>query len=362
MTDRPESESETDSQPLDPQLLEFARRFDPARHLPEAPPPTAEQIRRNAERRGEADREWRANPIPRPMRQFWLPAACVAGVLVLSGLGVAVLRPHLSSGIDAVPSSRAIAQPPQPPQSAQPSGPARPALLDLPAAQGDVRAAKQTLTDLAHAAGKQPPYTPAMYVYVRRQVWSAGPASPAAVIATDIQTWLRGDSSALEQSTTLPPQPAGVHTAQWTQQLPADLRPAVKTFGPGEYPHPVLSPSPQAGLLAAQIGNAYAYHVATGVADLFRLGLKPAQREAALQVLAGTNNLAYHGTVQDRASRTGIAFTSTDPGTGVREVLIFHPGSGELFDHEKWVTGINGEIIVDAYTLYLDIRTTNTRP
>jgi hypothetical protein len=66
--------------------------------------------------------------------------------------------------------------------------------------------------------------------------------------------------------------------------------------------------------------------------------------------------------VKDRASRTGIAFTSTDPGNGVREALIFHPVTGELLDHERMVTGPGGETLVDAYTLYLDIRPTNTRP
>ena len=351
MTDRPDSDQ--DSQMLDPQLLEFARRYDPARHLPDAPQVTAEQLRRRAEHRGEFDREWRANPLSRPLRNFWLPAVCVAGILVLSMFGVAVLRPHL--GGPNVSGSGSL-------QPSRQTGPARPAPLDLPAVQGNPRTAKQVLDDLADVAAKQPPPTPAMFTYIRRQSWIAAPTAPPAVIATDIQTWLRADLSAFEQTTTLPPQPAGGMVAQWTQQLPAEIRATLQTYGPGGFPHPIRDPAPQAGLLVAQIGNAYGYQVAAGVADLFRHGLNPTQREAALQVLAGVDNLAYHGTVKDRASRTGIAITSTDPGTGVREVLIFHPDTGELLDHERMVTGSSGEIFVDAYTLYLDIHTTNTRP
>ncbi|HZM80132.1 MAG TPA: hypothetical protein VFC19_30730 [Candidatus Limnocylindrales bacterium] len=351
MTDRPDFDF--DSQLLDPQLLEFARRFDPARHLPDAPPVSAEQIRRNAERREAHEREWRANPLSRPLHHFWLPAVCVAGILVLTVVGVAVLRPYLGPGLTGSPPTSPS------PSPSRPAGPARPALLDLPAPNG---AAKQMLEDLADVAAKQTPRTPAMFIYVRRQVWVAGPATEPAVVATDVQTWLRGDLSGYEQKTTLPPQPAGVHTAQWTQQLPAENRPTLQTHAPGGYAHPIPSPSLQAGLLAAQIGKAYGYHVAAGVADLFQLGLEPAQREAALQVFAAVTNLAHHGRVKDRASRTGIAFTSTDPGTGVREVLIFHPDTGELLDYEKWVSGPDGEIFVDAYTLYLDIRTTNSRP
>jgi hypothetical protein len=199
-----------------------------------------------------------------------------------------------------------------------------------------------------------------MFTYVRRQAWTAGTGT--SIVATDIQTWLRADLSGFELSTALPPQPGGGQSAQWTRQLPPENQAAQQTYGPGGYPHPVPSPAAQAGLLAPQIGIAYGYRVAAGVADLFRLGLTPAQREAALQVLAGTDNLAYHGTVKDRASRTGVAFTSTDPGSGVREVLIFHPETGVLLHHEKWLTGPDGTTMVDAYSLVLDIHTTNTGP
>jgi hypothetical protein len=350
MTDRPDSDPE--SQQLDPQLLEFARRFDPARHLPDGPPVTAEQIRRKAERREEFDREWKANPLSRPLRHSWVAAVCVAAILIVSVLGVAVLRPHLSPTVAESQSASGSAPPP---------GPARPALLEIPAPQGNVRTARDALNNLADRAAKQPPATPAMFIYVRRQAWTFG-GSPDAVIATDIQTWLRADRSAFEQSTTLPPQTAGERLAQWTQQLPAQIQATLQTYEPGGYPHPIPAPAAQAGLLAPQISNAYSYHIAAGVAELFRLGLTPVQREAAIQVLAGINNLAYHGMVKDRASRTGIAITSTDPGTGVREVLIFHPDTGELLDHEKWVSGPGGETFVDAYVLYLDIHSTNTRP
>jgi hypothetical protein len=352
MTDRPDSDP--DSHLLDPQLLEFARRFDPARHLPDTPPVTAEQIRRNAERRQVHDREWRANPLPRPMRHTWLAAVCVAGVVGLSAFGVAVLRPHLGTGLSGT-------QPASPsPEASQPAGSARPAPLELSAPQGDPR---QALSTLASRAAGQPPFTPAMFTFIRRQAWANGPDAPSpAIVATDIQTWLRRDLSAVEQSTPLPPQNAGAPTALWTQQLPAEIRATVTEFEPGRYQHRIPRPASQAGLLAAQIGVAYGFHVATGVAELYRLGLDPAQREAAIQVLAGIDNLAYHGTVKDRASRTGIAFTSTDPGTGVREVLIFQPDTGQLLDHEKWVAGSDGQMYVDSYTLYLDIRTTNTRP
>jgi hypothetical protein len=352
MTDRPDHEQ--DSQLLDPQLLEFARRFDPARHLPDAPPVTAEQLRRRAERR-ELDREWRARPLSRPLRQFWLPAICVAGIVILSVLGITGLRPAQNPDVAGSHPASGV------PSPAFPAVPARPAPLELPASQGNERTARDGLSSLASVAAGQQARTPAIYTYVRRQVWTAAGA-PEEFIATDHQVWLRGDFSAVEQTTVLPPQPGGSQTALWTQQLPAESRPALQTFDAGKYPHPVPAPAPQAGLLAAQIGNAYGYKVAEGVADLFRLGLSPAHREAALQVLAGTGNLAYHGTVKDRASRTGIAFTSTDPGTGVREVLIFHPQTGELLDHERWSTGTDGVIVVDAYNLYLDIQTTNTRP
>jgi hypothetical protein len=361
MTDRPDHDQ--DSQLLDPQLLEFARRFDPARRLPDAPPITAEQLRRRAERRElyrDLDRSWRSGPFSRQLRQVWLPAICVIGVVVLSVLGITSLRPPVGPDVAGSPPAQGS------PSPTHPAGPARPAPLELPASQGDERTAKETLTGLAAIAAKQPPMTPAMFTYVRRQAWAvAGPsvadAVTEAVVATDIQTWLRGDLSAFEQSTKLPPQPGGSQTTQWTQQLPGEMRGALQTYGKGGYPHPITSPSEQAGILAGQIGNAYDYHVAAGVADLFRLGLTPAQRQAALQVLADIRNLAFHGTVKDRASRTGIAFTSTDPGTGVREVLIFNPTTGQLLDHERWLTGAGGVIEVDAYTLYLDIRTTNTR-
>lgn len=365
---------------LDPQLLEFARRHDPARHLPDPPPVTAAQLRHRAELRCDLPAQPRAQRLGGMGRQrgdglgrqrLWLPAVCVAVVaviVILSLPGIVALRPYLDPGTD--PGTR---HPPvEPTSSATPpgqgTGPARPAPPVLPPAEGGpgeadaASHAKRILSNLASIAARQPAQTPALYAYLRRQSWAAGTTVPAAVIATDVQTWLRADFSGYEQTTTLPAQPAGGRETQWTQRLPAQFRAGITTFEPGGYPHPVRNPSPQAGVLAAQLGNAYGHEVATGVADLFRLHLSPAQHCAALHVLAGISNLAYHGTVTDRASRTGVAFSSTDPASGVREVLYLEPGTGALLAFERLAPGAGGESLVEAYTLFLETHTTNTRP
>ncbi|MGB2567645.1 hypothetical protein ACPFP2_04210 [Micromonospora citrea] len=68
--------------------------------------------------------------------------------------------------------------------------------------------------------------------------------------------------------------------------------------------------------------------------------LTPRQRAALLVLLAETPGVTYQGSYPDWADRVGHA-VSADDGEGRREVLTFHPRTGQLLSHESTGPGNN---------------------
>ncbi|MEU7609395.1 hypothetical protein [Micromonospora sp. NPDC049204] len=58
-----------------------------------------------------------------------------------------------------------------------------------------------------------------------------------------------------------------------------------------------------------------------------------AARTAILTVLRGTPGIAYHGSVTDRAGRTGVGISATSD--DIRFLLILNPNTGELLAYER---------------------------
>ncbi|MFI6280084.1 CU044_5270 family protein [Streptomyces sp. NPDC050988] len=86
----------------------------------------------------------------------------------------------------------------------------------------------------------------------------------------------------------------------------------------------------------------------------------PAQRAALLRVLKETEGIVYEGTVEDRAKRTGEAFSLTTDSSGLpnKRTLVFDSSTGDLFAYEEELTTDAGKLNVKApavidYTTFL---------
>ncbi|WP_245603514.1 hypothetical protein [Salinispora cortesiana] len=76
--------------------------------------------------------------------------------------------------------------------------------------------------------------------------------------------------------------------------------------------------------------------------------LNPAQRAAALRLLAELPGITVTGTVTDRAGRPGEAFSITSDfhGLPTQYTVIIDPGSGALLGYEEVLTKTAGRLNV----------------
>lgn len=350
---------------VDEVVRQVVLAVNPVRDLPVPPPrATSAELRARADaRRGSRPprlRTVKRLPGPPPTGFMWraarssrwaLPAAVgtsVAAVAALSAVGGGMLT-----------SGGSVDEPPAMVPASAPAGPPSP--LALPAV-GDPPAARPHLAALAKVTRRAPAGPGAgAYTYVHVQTWAAGQSRGARPIATDERLWWAADRSGrLEASALSQPPPVPVPAAPG--QSTSDT--SITTYEPGKVPVVVDAPSAQAPLLAFQLADRHPLKegprgVLRAVADLYRSHhLDPAQRAAALQVLADTDGVDYRGTVVDRSGRSGVAVSVDSDGGATRDVAVFDPGAGRLLSYERVAlvgaaTSPSRSPALVAYVLYL---------
>jgi hypothetical protein len=327
---------------------------NPVRDLP-VPPPRAT----SAELRARAEARQATRPVTR--RRSWatrwvLPTVAgttVVAVVVLGATGAGLLT--AGGKADGTPAGGS------PPPMALASAPAgTPMPLALPAA-ADPPAARPHLAALAKAAARAPGEAgEGDYTYVHVQTWAAGRSRGARPIARDERLWWAADRSGRAETTALsqpPPVPAAAETST------SDT--TITTYEPGKVSVMVDAPSTQAPLLAFQLADRHPLSegprgMLRAVADICRTHhLDPAQRAAALQVLADTEGVDYRGTVVDRSGRSGVAISVDSDGGSTRDVAVFDPGAGRLLSYERVelvgaATSPSRSPALVAYVLYLN--------
>ncbi|MEU7756730.1 hypothetical protein [Micromonospora sp. NPDC049171] len=111
------------------------------------------------------------------------------------------------------------------------------------------------------------------------------------------------------------------------------------TYHPGELDGPIGPVAADPKVLTAHIDSTQPRFrgptaVIRGLASL--LGWRTpnqAARTAVLTVLRDTPGIAYHGSVTDRAGRTGVGVSATSH--AIRFLLILNPATGELLAYER---------------------------
>ncbi|BCB88348.1 hypothetical protein Psuf_056610 [Phytohabitans suffuscus] len=190
-----------------------------------------------------------------------------------------------------------------------------------------------------------------------------GRAEPGAhPTSRDERLWWAADRSGRAETTALSkPPPVPVRAAPGASAADA----IITTYEPGKVPVVVDAPSAQAPLLAFQLADRHPLTegprgMLRAVADLYQSHhLDPAQRAAALQVLADTDGIDYRGTVVDRSGRSGVAVSVDSDGGATRDVAVFDPGAGQLLSYERVelvgaATSPSRSPALVAYVLYLD--------
>jgi hypothetical protein len=356
---------------VDEVVRQIVLAANPVRDLPVPPPrATSAELRARAEARHAGRPAARLRAVKRlvstvPASFVWraarssrwaLPAAAgatVAAVVVLGAAGAGLVT---AGGTAHTPP--ADGPPPMIPASAPADTPGPLAISTA----GDPPTARSHLAALAKVAGlaAAAPGSGA-YTYVHVQTWTAGRSRGARPIARDERLWWAADRSGRAETTALSqpppvPEPAapGASTSDTT----------ITTYEPGKVSVVVDSPSAQAPLLAFQLADRHPLKegprgVLRAVADLYRTHhLDPAQRAAALQVLADTDGIDYRGTVVDRSGRSGVAVSVDSDGGTTRDVAIFDPGAGRLLSYERVAlvgaaTSPSRSPALVAYVLYL---------
>ncbi|WP_173033089.1 hypothetical protein [Phytohabitans flavus] len=234
---------------------------------------------------------------------------------------------------------------------------------------GDPSATRAHLVALATVAGRARETTgPGAYAYVHVQSWAAGQSRGASPTSRDERLWWAADRSG-RAATTVLSQPPPVPVPTVPEASTSDT--TITTYKPGKVPVVVDAPSVQAPLLAFQLADQQPLSegprgVLRAVADLYRSHhLDPAQRAAALKVLADTDGVDYRGTVVDRSGRSGIAVSVDSDGGATRDVAVFDPRAGRLLSYERVelvgaATSPSRSPALVAYVLYLNSGRTET--
>jgi len=348
-----------DEEYVDEVVRQVVLAANPVHELPLPPPrATPAQLRARVEARHAARpatrlRLWAARS------GRWAPPAMVGTtVAAVAVLGVAGAGLLAGGGATDGPSVLGSAQPMVP--ASAPAG--TPGPLALPPVR-DPRAGRDQLAGLAEVAVHAPAgAAPGAYAYVHVQTWAAGRSRGARPIARDERLWLAADRSGRTESTALS-QPPPVQVPPAPKASTSDT--TITDYEPGKVPFVVDAPSTDAPLLAFQLADRRPLRegprgVLRAVADLYRSHhLDPAQRAAALQVLADTDGVDYRGAVVDRSGRSGIAVSVDSDNGATRDVAIFDPGGGGLLSYERVelvgaATSPSRSPALVAYVLYLN--------
>jgi hypothetical protein len=266
--------------------------------------------------------------VRRRLRWFGAPvlvAALVVGVIV----GGADFLTGLRRGAPAVATSRPPARTPLPPP------------VPLRLADSAVAARPQLVALVARARACNDRAAPGRYTYVHTHSWSrqAAPSEPAAGGSVrDEQLWWAPDHSG-RQVVAEATVPAAGSTATGSPAFGN-----VGDYRPGELKVVVDSPATDPPILASQLADYQPFRQGPqsplrAVVDLYRYhALSPAQRAAAIRVLADTTGLEYRGWVTDPTGRTGMAISVDSDRGATRDVAVFQPATGQLLSYERDTT------------------------
>ncbi|MEV6932420.1 hypothetical protein AB0M46_49105 [Dactylosporangium sp. NPDC051485] len=270
----------------------------------------------------------RRRRVRRQRRQLLAAAATFATVLIIAGAGVVGFpEAQQSAGLPGPDACVAAAVPVTAPAPLRP-GPAAPALAQLATLSGYV----STLTDgseVRHPTGSAAAGTGYAFLHLRR--WAVQPGAATAAIH-DEQLWWDPTRPGLRRSCSV-----AAFTATGT--LDTASAAAIPAGGAGAA---ITDPSADPAVLAAQLADSGpapdgAHVFLERIADLYSSHvLTPAQRGAALRILADTPGVQVRGQLADRTGRIGTAVSATAiiGGVTVEDVAVFD-GSGQLLTHEQ---------------------------
>ncbi|GAA2183423.1 hypothetical protein [Micromonospora lupini] len=170
---------------------------------------------------------------------------------------------------------------------------------------------------------------PGRFAYVHLLQWAtdttiAGNNATTRIVLFEEQRWRANDASGRVIRSRYP-----------TGQQPTDD----STYKPGELDGPIGPIAADPAALTAHIDATQPRFlgptaVISGLVSL--LGWRTpnqAARTAILTVLSASPGITYHGSVTDRAGRTGIGVSATSD--GIRFLLILNPATGELLAYER---------------------------
>ncbi|MEU8158856.1 hypothetical protein [Micromonospora parva] len=170
---------------------------------------------------------------------------------------------------------------------------------------------------------------PGRFAYVHLLQWAtdttiAGNSTTTGIVLFEEQRWRADDASGRVIRSRYP-----------TDQQPADD----STYYPGELDGPIGPIAADPAALTAHIDSTQPRFlgptaVIRGLVSL--LGWRTpnqADRTAVITVLRDTPGIAYHGSVTDRAGRTGVGVSATSD--AIRFLLILNPATGELLAYER---------------------------
>jgi hypothetical protein len=288
-------------------------------------------------------------------------------VLVPLAAGVAVTS-ITSSAQPAAPGNGAVALPP----ASTPAGPGtcpppnpltlqqlrevadQPAIAPTPL--GPARSGGAALEALADSVGGATCTSNDRYAYVQLREWVAdtrtsGGRTSLTPAVLQYQHWLAADGSG--------------RAIAVTTRTPADQNPPTDdTYPPSASPvTPVTLPA-EPGLPADWLDSitpsaAGPQAALRAIADIYQWQAPGRDARAGmLWALAEIDGLTYHGSVTDRAGRSGAAIAALSTNGTVRDLLIIDPATGYLLAHEQAALRDPGKLGITAptvlsYTLYL---------
>ncbi|MFF7383379.1 CU044_5270 family protein [Streptomyces griseoluteus] len=178
----------------------------------------------------------------------------------------------------------------------------------------------------------------------------------SAVITEHRETWQQPDGSARWKVDTLPPVFQNAHQREVWESAGAVGEEAQEWSGEAG-PHAVVEPPATVDGMRKWLANGQN----TGPGLLYEViperfqdhVFSPAQRAAVLRVLATTPGVVHAGTVQDRAGRTGEAFSLTGRFGGLpnKRTLVFDPATGDLLAYEEQLQHDTGKLRVRPYSV-----------
>ncbi|MYS13453.1 CU044_5270 family protein [Streptomyces sp. SID4982] len=178
----------------------------------------------------------------------------------------------------------------------------------------------------------------------------------SAVITEHCETWQKPDGSARWKVRTLPPVFQNARQRKVWESAGAVGKEPQRWAGDAG-PEAVIEPPATVGGMrkwltdGQEMGPGLLYEV---IPERFQDHVfSPAQRAALLRVLAATPGVVHAGTVEDRAGRTGEAFSLTGRFGGLpnKRTLVFDAATGDLLAYEEQLQRDTGKLGVRPYSV-----------